>query len=69
MVTRQINENRLDIDPKLGEALVNYNMSNTLEKSLKEEYLVVHSYFEKFPDLRRPPCAERVEEVLEAIKE
>jgi hypothetical protein len=64
MVSRQVNENRLDIDRNLAEALVNYDLKNNLDVDLKENYDIVNGYFKAFPELDHPPTIERMEQVF-----
>lgn len=64
MVIRQINESRLDINPKLGQAIASYNYKRNLDNEMREHYDVMRTYYEMFPEPDEPPTVEKVERVL-----
>ena len=67
MISKQINENRMDIEPNLSEALLNYNLKNNLEKSSREKYNIINKYFNLYPNLDEPPTTERIEHLISII--
>lgn len=63
MVAKQINENRMDIEPNLSEAILNFNLKNNLEKDAKEKYDIINIYYKHYPELK-PPTEEKIDHVL-----
>ena len=64
MVSRQVNEGRLDINPKLGQALASYDFKHNLDSEMRENYDVVREYLDMYPDPSEPPTLDKVENVL-----
>lgn len=62
-IAKQINENRMDIEPNLAEAILSFNLKNNLEKDLKEKYDVVNIYYKLYPEIEQP-TEERIEHLL-----
>lgn len=67
MVARQVNENRVDIDPQLGQALASHDFKLNLDSEMRENYDVVRAYLGAFPDPTDPPSPAKVESVLRSL--